>query len=132
AEPGVRRLSASYLGIAGEWEEREFEWVQPVRFGVERIFSRGPLARMVILCELAQAAGGGTTLTYEMRITPSNLMGAALIPLAVGLGMRRDAERVVRGYDAAALLTQAAGEPSQAPSRPRGDGARLAAIASGL
>jgi eukaryotic-like serine/threonine-protein kinase len=37
-EPGVRRLRSTYLGIVGEWEEREFEWVQPVRFAVDRSF----------------------------------------------------------------------------------------------
>jgi class 3 adenylate cyclase len=132
AEPGVRRLAASYLGIVGEWEEREFEWVQPVRFGVERIFSRGPLARMVILCELAPGRDGGTALTYEMRVTPRNLLGAALVPLAIGVRMRREAGRVLQGYDAAALRAPAAGGPIPAASAPSGDAARLASIASGL
>jgi class 3 adenylate cyclase len=132
AEPGVRRLAASYLGIVGEWEEREFEWVQPVRFGVERIFSRGPLARMVIVCELSPGKGGGTSLIYEVRIAPRNLLGAALIPVAIGLRMRRDAARVVREYDAAALRKSAAGETGQARTPPRGDTARLASIASNL
>jgi class 3 adenylate cyclase len=89
AEPGVRRLSSSYLGIVGEWEEREFEWVQPARFGVERIFSRG-------------------------------------------FRMRREAGRVVREYDAAALRKSAPGETAAAPSPLRGDSAKLASIASGL
>jgi class 3 adenylate cyclase len=132
AEPGVRRLAASYLGIVGEWEEREFEWVQPVRFGVERIFSRGPLARMVVLCELAPGRDGGTALTYEMRITPRNLLGAALVPIAIGLRMRRQAGRVLRGYDEAALRAHPAGGSIRAASAPGGDDARLAAIASGL
>ena len=132
AEPGVRRLAASYLGIVAEWEEREFEWVQPVRFGVERIFTRGPLARMVVLCELAPRGDGGTTLDYEMRITPGNLLGAALLPLAIGVRMRREAGRVVRGYDEAALRAPSAGVALPGSSAPRGDRARIASIASGL
>jgi hypothetical protein len=75
-EPGVRRLKATYLGIVGEWEEREFEWVQPVRFSVERKFSKGPLARMILTCELAAGKDGGTRLAYGMRVTPRNLLGA--------------------------------------------------------
>ena len=61
AEPGVRRLRFVYLGITGEWEEREFEWVQPVRFAVHREFSRGPLSRMEQSCQLAASPGGGTS-----------------------------------------------------------------------
>jgi class 3 adenylate cyclase len=102
-EPGVRRLRSSYLGIVGEWEEREFEWVQPVRFAVERRFSRGPLLRMSQSCALAAAPGGGTAMIYELRVTPRNLLGALIVPFAIGLRMRRDAERVLRGYDRAAL-----------------------------
>jgi class 3 adenylate cyclase len=132
AEPGVRRLSASYLGIVGEWEEREFEWVQPVRFGVERIFSKGPLSRMVILCELTPAKGGGTVMIYEMRVTPRNLLGAALIPLAIGLRMRREAERVVRGYDEVAQRKSTAAGAGEAPSPIPGDNARLASMAAVL
>jgi len=102
AEPGVRRLRSSYLGMTGEWEEREFEWVQPVRFAVDRKFSKGPLARMTLSCELAANDGGGTTLTYSMRVAPKNVLGALVVPLAVGISMRRSAERVLRHYDLAA------------------------------
>ena len=109
--PGVRRLSSTYLGITGEWEEREFEWVQPVRYGVDRVFSRGPLLRMVLFCELAARPDGGTTLVYDMRVTPSNLLGAAIVPLAIGFRMRRDVERVLRRYDLAALEGPAAPAP---------------------
>ncbi len=130
-EPGVRRLRATYLGIVGEWEEREFEWVQPVRFAVDRKFSKGPLARMMLSCELAAGAGGGTALVYDMRVTPRNLIGAAIVPYAIGMRMRRDAERVFRGYDEAALRTIKESQPvaaaAAAPLPPR-----LAAISSRL
>ena len=90
---GVRRLRSSYLGMVGEWEERGFEWVEPVRFAVERVFSKGPLATMVQTCELAPGPGGGTVVTYGMRVRPRNLLGAAVIPLAIGFRQRleRDA-----------------------------------------
>ena len=132
AGPGVRRLRASYLGIVGEWEEREFEWVQPVRFGVERVFSMGPLARMATRCELAPGPAGGTTLAYTMAVTPRSLLGAALVPLAVGVRMRRAAGRVFRAYDLAALAGPGADAPGGSPPLGRGPGDRLALISSGL
>jgi class 3 adenylate cyclase len=132
AEPGLRRLRATYLGIIGEWEEREFEWVQPVRFGVDRRFSRGPLLRMVLSCELAPGAGAGTALAYEIRVTPRNLLGAAIVPLAIGWRMRRDAGRVFRGYDEAARGGAAAAEGPRAAPRAGKAQPRLAAISARL
>ena len=102
-EPGVRRQESSVLGVAVEWEEREFEWVQPVRFGVRRIFTKGPMAELVQSCELAPGPTGGTALVYELRITPGNLLGALILPIAIGSKLRRNAERVLRTYDQAAL-----------------------------
>ena len=129
-EPGVRRLRSVYLGMVGEWEEREFEWVRPKRFQVDRRFTKGPLLRMVQSCELTALDGGGTQITYEMRVTPRNLLGALVIPVAVGLRMRRAAERVFRRYDDAASASPAPAAASAAP-RPQG-GSRLARIAGKL
>ncbi len=129
APPGVRRLRSVYLGMVGEWEEREFEWVQPVRFAVERRFSKGPISYLIQSCGLAAADGGGTTLTYQMRVRPSSLAGAAVVPVAIGFRMPRQLERVFRGYDLVA---------SQAPvARPRrafatGTQARMARFSAQL
>jgi adenylate cyclase len=131
-EPGVRRLRSTYLGIVGEWEEREFEWVQPVRFAVDRRFSRGPLSRMTLSCDLAPGADGGTTLVYDLRVAPLNLLGALIVPFAIGFRMRRDTERVLRGYDLKALRIETA--PANLPA-PHAGGAvapQLAAIAARL
>lgn len=114
AEPGVRRLRATYLGLVGEWEERAFDWIEPVRFGVDRRFTRGPIARLELSCSLGRTSGGGTSLQYEVRVTPRNVVGAAIVPPAVGFGMRRDVARVIRAYDRA-LASGAA----RAPARPR-------------
>jgi class 3 adenylate cyclase len=130
AEPGVRRLRATYLGIVGEWEEREFEWVQPVRFAVERRFSKGPLERMILTCELAAGKGGGTRLAYGIRVTPRNLVGALLVPVSIGMRMRSQVERVLRGYDEAARTGSPAPVPAAhaaVPAEPR-----LAAISARL
>ena len=132
AEPGVRRLRSVYLGITGEWEEREFEWVQPVRFAVHRTFSRGPLSRMVQSCEFSAGPGGGTTLVYEMRAEPRNLLGASIIPVSIGLNMRRKAEKVLRRYDEIALRGPAVSELPRPSSAADDTRQRLEAISSAL
>jgi class 3 adenylate cyclase len=114
AEAGVRRLRATYLGLAGEWDEREFDWIEPVHFGVDRRFTMGPLLRMELSCTLGRTSGGGSHLRYEVRVTPRNVIGAAIVPAAVGFRMRRDVARVIRSYDQA----QASGSAG-APARQR-------------
>jgi class 3 adenylate cyclase len=66
---------------------------------------------------------------YELRIAPRNLLGAAIAPLAIGIRMRRNAERVLRRYDELALR----GAAAPAPGRPRNAGGRrFASISSRL
>lgn len=67
----ARRLRAAVMGIAIEWEEQAFEWTEPFRYSVERRYFCGPLARMVMSCELQPRADGGTTLVYMMQLTPA-------------------------------------------------------------
>ncbi|HXQ80675.1 MAG TPA: DUF5939 domain-containing protein [Opitutaceae bacterium] len=132
AEPGVRRLRAVYLGIVAEWEEREFEWVQPVRFAVSRAFTEGPFARMLQSCELSARPGGGTTLAYEVRVMTHNLLGAMIVSLFIGIKMRRTAERVLRHYDELASVLPMAPERSRTPLATGGARQRLASISSKL
>ena len=131
-ELGVRLLRSSYLGIVGEWQEREFEWVQPVRFAVQRTFTRGPLLAMLQSCELAPGASGGTRLAYEMRVEPRNLLGAAIVPFAVGVRMRLAAGRVLGRYDEAAARGSATAEQPRPAAEVGRTRARLAPIASRL
>src|ERR1044072_1102466 len=78
-----RRMRLSLYGMDVEWEEQPFEWVQPVRFGIERVYSKGPMARMRALADLAPKNGGGTIVTYEVLATPRNLLGVLVIPLQI-------------------------------------------------
>ena len=97
-----RRLRAVVMGIVVEWEEHSFEWQEPTRFGVERIYFSGPVSRMVMHCALDPRADGGTTLTYEMRLTPANFLGRLALPFSIGRQAKATTERVFRGYDEAA------------------------------
>lgn len=132
SEPGLRRLKASYLGIEGEWEERQFEWIEPLRFAVRRTFTKGPLASMVQSCDLSPALGGGTSLVYEMRVEPSSLLGAAIVPLAIGVRMRREAQRVLRRYDGLARAGQSVSERRRPSSAAEGTRHALAPRSSAL
>jgi class 3 adenylate cyclase len=132
AEPGVSRLRAVYCGIVAEWEEREFEWVQPVRFSVSRVFTEGPFARMLLSCELSARPGGGTTMVYETRVMTHNLLGALIVSLWIGIRMRRTAERVFRHYDELAFVVPVVPERSLTPLVTGRARQRLASISSKL
>ncbi|HEX6730732.1 MAG TPA: DUF5939 domain-containing protein [Pyrinomonadaceae bacterium] len=80
-----RRVRFSIYGMPIEWEEQPFEWVRPVRFGLERIYTKGPMARMRALAELTPAADGGTKFTYDLWATPRNLIGMIAIPVQIRL-----------------------------------------------
>ena len=80
-----RRVRFSIYGMPIEWEEQPFEWVRPFRFGVERIYSKGPMARMKVLAELTPVEGGRTKLTYDLWATPRNALGLLAIPLQIRL-----------------------------------------------
>ena len=127
-----RRLRAVAMGIVIEWEEHAFEWQEPWRYAVERTYFSGPVSAMIMRCELAPRPGGGTTLTYEMRLTPANLFGRLALPLSIGRQARATTERVFRRYDEFArqgvrvsLLAQ---KPRLAPGAPD----RLAAVQRSL
>ena len=130
--PGVRRLRSRYLGMVGEWEEREFEWVRPVRFAVERVFSRGPVSRIVQSCELSALPGGGTRIAYEMRAVPASLLGVLVVPASIGLRMRRAAGRVFAAYDAEALREAPPAVRPRGASAAGGTASRLSLISARL
>lgn len=75
-----RKVRLSIYGMPLEWEEQPFEWVKPSRFGIERVYSKGPMTRLRVLAELNEKPDGGTDLTYELWATPRNLIGSVAIP----------------------------------------------------
>ena len=80
-----RRVRFSIYGMPVEWEEQPFEWVRPVRFGVHRIYSKGPMAQMRVLGQLRPLDNGGTRLTYDLWATPRNALGLIAIPVQIRL-----------------------------------------------
>ena len=127
-----RRLRAVVMGIVIEWEEHAFEWVEPWRYAVFRTYSSGPVAQMIMRCELAPRKGGGTTLTYEMRLTPASLFGRLALPLSIGRQARATTERVFRRYDEFARQGLRASQLAQKPALAKGAPDRLAAARGSL
>jgi class 3 adenylate cyclase len=107
-----RRLRLSAFGIPVEWEEQPFEWVRPVRFGVVRRYSKGPIEELRVLAELIpkekrrDASGErtdeqstGTKLVYQVWAKPKNILGLIAIPVQIGLLSARNFARTFREYD---------------------------------
>jgi class 3 adenylate cyclase len=134
-EGGLRRMRLRVLGREVEYEEEPFEWVAPERFGVVRRFGGGPIAELVAGLELRPRADGGSLLTYDVRATPRNAVGQAIIPITIGRVARARMEETFRRYDRAAVaeVTPApAAAPSFAPSgRERIEALRLRLAGSG-
>ena len=94
-----RKVRLSLYGLPVEWEEQPFEWVKPVRFGVERVYSKGPLARLRMRAELQPRPEGGTHLIYEVWSTPRNIPGAVAIPMQLNFVVARRFRESILKYD---------------------------------
>jgi len=94
-----RKIRLGFYGLPVEWEEQPFEWVKPVRFGVERVYSKGPLARLRMRAELKPNSGGGTHLIYEVWSTPRNIPGAVAIPMQLNFVVARRFREYIQKYD---------------------------------
>ncbi len=110
-----RRVRLSIYGLPIEWEEQPFEWVRPVRFGLNRIYSKGPMARMKVLVELSPRPEGGTKMTYDVWATPRNLLGMIAIPAQIGLSSAGKFRTAFRKYDD---LAQAEPSAARGPTVP--------------
>ena len=113
-----RKIRLSLYGLPVEWEEQPFEWVKPSRFGIERVYSKGPLARLKMLAELQPKPDGGTHLIYELWSTPRNLPGAVAIPMQINFVVARRFRDSIRKYDDSAFMGAAleASEPNTSQS----------------
>ncbi len=128
----ARRIRVSLMGLVIEWDELAFEWLAPQRFGVDRTYYSGPVARMVMACELTPRDDGGSSLHYDIRLTPSSLFGKIALPFTIGKKARATTERVFRHYDEIAQRGLRTSQLAQRPALAAGGVARLAAISRAL
>src|SRR5919201_6947195 len=84
-----QRLRLYRFGVPVEWEEEPFEWGRPVRFGVVRRYTRGPIAEMRVEARLHERGEGGTSLDYDVRVRPRNPLGVLAAAVQIGLVSRR-------------------------------------------
>jgi class 3 adenylate cyclase len=113
-----RKVRLSVFGVPVEWEEQPFEWIKPYRFGIERVYHKGPVARLRVQAELTPNPGGGTHLIYQLWSTPRNLPGALAIPLQLNLIVARRFRDAIQKYDAEAVngASTMASEPNTSGS----------------
>ncbi len=123
-----RKVRLSLYGLPVEWEEQPFEWVRPARFGVERVYSKGPMARLKVLAELTSKPDGGTHMTYELWATPRNLLGTIAIPLQLNLIIGPRLRTAIQKYDELAFAETKAAAIVATPSQSNFDLQRLAAL----
>ena len=127
-----RKLRLSIYGMPIEWEEQPFEWVKPVRFGIERVYSKGPMARLRARAELDEKPDGGTGLTYEIWATPRNLLGSFAIPLQMRLITGPRLRGAINEYDKLAEARVEAAPRESDISSSSFDLARLQALSQKL
>jgi class 3 adenylate cyclase len=78
-----RRATASYKGVAVEWDDPPYEWVAEREFRQKREFRRGPLKTLSPALKLEAGANGGSRITYRLSGAPRGLVGHLLF--ATGL-----------------------------------------------
>jgi class 3 adenylate cyclase len=123
-----RKLRLSIYGLPVEWEEQPFEWVKPFRFGVERVYSKGPMARLRMLAQLTPKPEGGTHLIYEVWSTPRNIPGAVAIPMQLNFVVAPRFRESIQKYDDSAVAGAVIETPQPNTSQSIFDLQRLAAL----
>src|SRR6185369_5025377 len=123
-----RKIRLGFYGLPVEWEEQPFEWVKPFRFGVERVYSKGPLARLRMRAELTPNTDGGTHLIYEVWSTPRNIPGAVAIPMQLNFVVARRFREYIRKYDNVAFQGAVAETAAPDTSQSSFDLQRLAGL----
>jgi class 3 adenylate cyclase len=126
----VKTIQIRKFGMTIAWDEYPFEWIQPLYFGVLRVYRSGPVAWMKIHVRLEVSANGGTDLTYEILAHPSGLLGYIAIPIQINWISRRSFDRVFRAIDASLQAQTPAYPPFPLDSHPLTPGAeqRVAGI----
>ena len=123
-----RKIRLGFYGLPVEWEEQPFEWVKPFRFGVERVYSKGPLSRLRMRAELTPNSDGGTHLIYEVWSTPRNIPGAVAIPMQLNFVVARRFREYIQKYDNVAFQGAVAETAAPDTSQSSFDLQRLATL----
>ncbi|HTX58990.1 MAG TPA: adenylate/guanylate cyclase domain-containing protein [Verrucomicrobiae bacterium] len=117
---GSRRFAWFRKGpVLFEWEERPTIWQVPQYFAVDRLYTKGPLARFLTSTRLVEIDAGHTRVEVAVELRAATPLTEPLLPLVAAQG-KRGAARAFR------LAEQLAAKPRElAPPRALGAFARL-------
>lgn len=97
---GTRRFgSFTVSGMKVDWEEHPYEWIEGRRMCVLREFSNGPLQWYMSIVTMEPLAGGGTSLSHQLRVQSRNWLGRIMITLKMDREGFRNLDRVYRRID---------------------------------
>ncbi len=100
------------LGLPLVWDEYPFEFEAPRRFSVLRRYHGGFFHELEALLKL-EPKGGGTELTYTIRVRPRNFLGLLVAKLQVGLITRFKFNQAFKRIDKAVSGSEP--QPLEAP-----------------
>ncbi len=124
--PGTTRQRVRQYGVALDYVQEPFEWVEPEHFGVVRHFATGPLTRLAIRADLLPSDdGAGTVLRYTVRATPRRRLYRPALTIQIGLLLSRRFEATFREYAALAERGDTAVATGRRPRLAAAGAARL-------
>src|SRR5258706_4913005 len=85
-------------GLPIEFEERPFEWIEPVRWSVRRIFRKGAVSEFEMQNRMEARPDGGARITLQVAMRPRGPLLGFLARIAARVGVRR-LERAVLSID---------------------------------
>jgi adenylate cyclase len=94
-----------------QWTEEPFQWVRPYTYHTERKYTQGLFHTIRQQLHMAETTDGGTTLDYEIWVTPRS---GPLRRLIDGSFSKMDFPGVFRAYDAEAQAHQGDNGPAAA------------------
>jgi serine/threonine protein kinase/class 3 adenylate cyclase len=86
-------------GMAMQWKEHPYEWIEGSRHVVLRVFDKGVLRWYVAEVTLERLPGGGTKLRNVVRMEPRSWVARFMSRFEIGVRYKRRLERVYRRLD---------------------------------
>jgi len=86
-------------GIALQWKEHPYEWIEGSRHVVLRVFDGGLLRWYVSEVQLERLPGGGTRLRNTVKLEPRSWFAKLISKYELGIKYRRNLEKVYRRLD---------------------------------
>ncbi|MGN6109930.1 MAG: protein kinase domain-containing protein, partial [Kofleriaceae bacterium] len=108
---GTQRVA----GLALQWREHPYEWIEGNRHVVLRVFESGVLRWYVAEVRLERLPGGGTRLHNTIRLEPRGLLARAISRWEIGVRYRR---RLAKVYARIDRVLAAGGRPEIDPIDP--------------